>query len=192
MKKIGITGYIGSGKTTACMIFEHLGIPVYYSDKQAKEAYKQAEIQEQIVQIAGEPVYEHGVLNTSALADIIFRQPEKLALVNGIIHPYVWNHFLQWCEQQESAYVLFESAILFQTGWHSRFEDVILIRTPMEELYNRIQFRNHWTIEQISRRLQQQNISSDAVETCKYIVDNAEADLMLPQILQIYNEILSE
>ncbi|MBO4581680.1 MAG: dephospho-CoA kinase [Bacteroidales bacterium] len=191
MKKIGITGYMGSGKTTACGIFEHLGVSVYYSDIEAKAAYQDKDIQERVSEIAGAPICHHGILNTGLLADIIFRQPDKSALINGIVHPYVWNHFLQWCGQQNSAYILFESALLFQTELFARFDDIILINTPLQELYARIQYRNGWSEEEISRRLQQQNISPQAVRQCKYIVNNAENELMLPQILDIHEAILS-
>lgn len=189
MKRIGITGYIGSGKTTACQIFEHLGIPVYYSDYHAKNAYCNPHIQQQITTALHTDVFENGILNKELLAGIIFTHPEKLALVNAIIHPYIHQHFRQWCNEQHSPYLLFESAILFQSDIYQWFDDIILIHTPKEELYSRIQYRNGWSRQEIEQRLEKQCITKQAIAQCKYIVHNDENRLLIPQILQVHAQI---
>lgn len=189
MKLIGITGYIGSGKTTACQIFEHLGIPVYYSDYHAKNAYLNPHIQQQITKALHTDVFRNGILQKELLANIIFSQPEKLAMVNAIIHPYIRQHFQQWCTLQRSPYLLFESAILFQSDIHQWFDDIILVHTPKEELYNRIQYRNGWSRQEIEQRLQKQCITPQAVKLCKYVAYNDENRLLIPQILQIHAQI---
>lgn len=186
MKKIGITGRIGSGKSTICRVFEHLGIPIYYSDIQAKASYKTNFIKSQMRLIYGDKIFSSSQeIDLKKLSEIVFQCPEEMQKVNKIVHPYIEQDFLLWCKQQKAPYVLFESALIYSTELKLSFDDIIFVNTPLEELIQRVQIRNNLTIEEVKQRLVHQQISEEKIQSSKYIINNADNVLVLPQILKI-------
>ncbi len=132
--KIGITGGIGSGKTTVCKIFKLLGIPVFQADLVAKELLNtNSEIKNGLVQLFGNNIYEpNGKVNKKMLADLIFNDENLLEKVNNMVHPEVRNEFKLWLEKQNSKYVVHEAAILFESGFYEMMDFNILISAPEE------------------------------------------------------------
>lgn len=190
MKKIGITGHIGSGKTTICRVFEHLGIPIYYSDIQAKASYKTDFIKSQMHLIYGDKIFNSTQeIDLKKLSEIVFQCPSEMEKVNKIVHPYIEQDFLLWSQQQNSPYVLFESALIYSANLKISFNEIIFVNTPLEELIKRVQIRNKLTIEEVKQRLAHQQISEEKIQSSKYIINNPDNVLVLPQILKIDSQL---
>ena len=186
MKTIGITGIIGSGKTTVCHIFEHLGIPVYYSDEQAKQAYFNPQVLERVQQVFGMAVMgADGHIDKTRLADIVFADKQKLQQLNSIVHPWVKEDYLTWKQQQNAPYILFESAIIFECGFEDWFNEIIVVNTPEKEIVERVKVRSHISEMEIQRRLDNQQIIRKHISKVRFVIDNAEQTMVLPQILAI-------
>ncbi len=186
MKTIGITGIIGSGKSTVCHIFEHLGIPVYYSDGHAKQAYLNPQVLERVQQVFGTAVAgADGRLDMARLADIVFADKQKLQQLNSIVHPWVKEDFLAWKQRQNAPYILFESAIIFECGFEDWFDEIIVVNTPEKEIVERVKARSHISQAEIQRRLDNQQIIRRHIPEVRFVIDNAEQTMVLPQILAI-------
>ncbi|MBO4739769.1 MAG: dephospho-CoA kinase [Bacteroidales bacterium] len=186
MKTIGITGIIGSGKTTVCHIFEHLGIPVYYSDEQAKQAYTNPQVLARVQEVFGTAVTgADGGIDKVRLADIVFADKQKLQHLNSIVHPWVKEHYLAWKQQQSAPYILFESAIIFECGFEDWFDEIIVVNTPEQEIVERVKVRSHISQMEIKRRLDNQQIIRKHIPKVQFVIDNAEQTMVLPQILAI-------
>ena len=123
MKKIGITGNIGSGKSYVCKMFENLGIPVFYSDDETKKLYLIPSVKDLIIKRFGEEVYfEDGTLNRKLLSYHLFKNEEAMKFIESVLYPALNKHFDEWCKRQKSPYVLYESAILFEKNYLKYFD----------------------------------------------------------------------
>ncbi len=188
MKKIGITGGIGSGKTTVCDIFKLLGVPVFHADFEAKYLQNyDTGIKNQIIMLLGDQAYNgDGVLDRQMVAGIIFNNPKALAAVNQIIHPAVRQRFVKWCmEQQDVPYVLYEAAILFESGYAMDFDRTILVLADEKTRINRVIKRDHVTEEFVKQRISNQLSDSEKINRVDYLIDNNNESLLFPQILKI-------
>ncbi len=192
MKTIGITGIIGSGKTTICHVFEHLGIPVYYSDEEAKKAYNNPLVLQKVLRTFGTMVTdEAGHLDKAQIAAMVFSDKKKLQQLNDIIHPFVAEDFKRWKKKQDSPYILFESAIVFECGFEHWFDDMIVVSTPESESVERVKCRSGISEVEIKRRLDNQQIIRNNIPKVRFIIDNAENSMVLPQILTIHEMIIN-
>ncbi len=192
MYKVGITGGIGSGKTTAAKVFEELGVPVYYADDEAKKLTNtSAEIKEALVELIGEDVYIKGELNRKLLASKIFSDKVLLEKVNAIIHPAVAKHFEEWVSNQNSVYVLKEAAILFESGSYKQLDAIVLVSADEDMRIERVTQRDGSTREEVKRRMANQWSEEQKIALADYIIkNNASKELLVNQIQQVHEDII--
>lgn len=189
MKVIGITGGIGSGKTTACQIFEQLGVPVYYADVRAKELMAMdGPLKAKIIQAFGEQAYSAGRLDRAYLAKEVFGNKERLSVLNGLVHPAVSDDFDAWLEDQKDAdYVLKEAAILFESGAYQAVDFTVLIIAPEDVRIQRVVQRDGTTPEQVLQRIKNQWTQERKAKLADHIINNDGANLLTPQVLELHN-----
>ncbi len=179
-KIVGLTGGMGSGKTTVARIFEELGIPVYFADDQAKKLMQtDDELKENIIREFGNNVYISGKLNTGYLAKIVFSHPEKLKKLEAIVHPAVRKDFKKWVRLQTAPYVIVENAILHKSGMDKLTDYIIWVVADLKKRVERIKKRDEINEEEIKKRLSNQNISSKIIENSDFIIKNNENPVFL-------------
>ncbi|MEI7523168.1 MAG: dephospho-CoA kinase [Mariniphaga sp.] len=188
MRKIGITGGIGSGKTTVCEIFKLLGIPIFHADQEAK--YLQNNdliIKNQIIKLFGEDIYtSEEILDRQKLATIIFNNKQALFAINEIIHPAVRQRFQNWTEKfQAVPYSLYEAAILFESGYASDFDLNILVLANEKLRIERVINRDGTTEEIVKQRIRNQIPDNEKIKLADFIIENNADNLLIPQILKI-------
>ena len=188
-KIIGLTGGIGSGKTTLATYIESLGIPVFIADDEAKKLMQSAEVLEEIKAIFGETIFEKGQLNRQELASIVFSNPEKLSQLNGIIHPAVKKQFKVWLDQHQLApFVVYEAAILFESGSYQNCDYIITITAPLEDRITRVMQRDNSSREQVLNRINAQWTDEQRATKSNFVIENSDpqiAKLQLDEILKI-------
>ena len=185
--KVGITGGIGSGKSTICRIFKILGVPVFEADLVAKQLLlTNIEIRNELIRLFGEGVYlEDGAVNRKKLAEIIFNDDVQLAKMNALVHPAVRNEFHEWVKQQNSSYVIHEAAILFESGFYKLMDFTILVSAPEEERIWRIVKRDDISEKQVKERLAKQWTDAEKRKLADYEIKNDNENPVLPEIIQI-------
>ena len=190
--KLGITGGIGSGKTSVCRVFDVLRIPVFSADREAQGIMENDnEIIRQINSIAGKDLYKNGNLDRMDLAKIIFNDKSLLAKENSLIHPAVFNRFTKWVLLQTAPYVIMEAAILFESGAGKYVDSVATVIAPVEQRVRRVIHRNKLSREQVLDRMRNQMDDETRMKLSDYIIYNSENDMIIPTILKIHNEILT-
>jgi dephospho-CoA kinase len=191
--KIGVTGGIGSGKSTVCRVFRALGIPVFAADEEARKIMESDPLViEKINTIAGRDIYNGGALNRAELAGIIFNDRKLLERVNGVVHPAVSESFYRWQKLQQSDYVILEAAILFESGSYKNVNRIITVIAPVEERIERVERRNNLTREQILERIRNQTDDEFKVSRSDFVIDNSDNQMIIPVILQIHEKILKQ
>lgn len=190
MKVIGVTGGIGSGKTTVCKIFEVLGMPVYYADLRAKELMETDEgLRNKLINVFGAKTYLNGKLNRTYLAQQIFNSKEKLSVINGLVHPVVAEDFDVWVEtNQSSAYVLKEAAILFESGAYQDVDISVLVIAPEEIRLERVMARDGSDREDVLKRMNNQWTQERKAKMADYIIKNEGTELLIPQVLELHKQ----
>jgi len=189
--KLGVTGGIGSGKTSVCKVFTVLGIPVFSADRIAREIMDSDEnIKEKINSIAGADLYSNGCLDRMALASLIFNNNRLLEKVNSLIHPLVFDHFISWEKTQIAPYVIMEAAILFESGASKLVDKIATIVAPEEERVNRVTMRNKLSRQQVHDRMKNQMDDASRIKLSDYVIHNSENDMIIPVILGIHEDIL--
>jgi dephospho-CoA kinase len=187
---IGLTGGIGSGKTTVAKLFETLGCKVYNSDDRAKLVYYKTEIKKQVIHLLGPQAYlANGDLNKTLVSEKVFSNKELLEQLNQIIHPEVKNDFSEYCRKNSTSIIIKEAAILFETGLHKDLNYSILVCSPLELRIQRIQKRNQLSKDEIMKRISAQWSDEQKKIMANFIIDNNEIDAIIPQVLRIFNEI---
>ena len=190
--KLGITGGIGSGKTSVCRVFNVLGIPVFSADPEAQTIMNvDKKVRKAINEIAGRNIYPGGKLDRMALASLIFNDKESLKRVNDLVHPIVFDNFIRWTEQQTTPYVIMEAAILFESGASKLVDRVATIIAPVEERISRVTFRNRLTREQVMERIRNQMTDEERIKRSDYVINNSENAMIIPVILRIHEDIIT-
>jgi len=190
-KRLGVTGGIGSGKTTVCRIFRVLGVPVFVADTVARDIMEnEPEVRGAISQIAGKDLYATGVLDRRELARIIFNRPELLRMVNGAVHPAVLKRFEEWADASAFPYVIMEAAILFEAGADTLVDRVVTISAPVEERISRVMGRNDLTREEVIRRINNQLEDEEREEQSYYVINNSDNEMIIPEILKIHEDMI--
>ncbi len=190
--KLGITGGIGSGKTTVCKVFSILGIPVFSADFEAKKIMDtDKNIIKKLNSATGRDLYKSGTLDRAELARLIFNDKALLNNVNSIVHPAVFERFLNWCEEQVAPYVIMEAAILFESGASKLVDRILTVVTPMNERIERLLKGNTLTRDQIMERINNQTDDETRIKNSDYVVYNSENDLILPEVLKVHEDIMS-
>jgi len=186
MKVVGLTGGIGSGKTTIAKMFEEQGIPVYYADDEAKKLMNTSElIKQKLISAFGEDSYQNGKLNRAYLAEQVFNDKEKLKTINSIVHPEVDRHFKEWVSAQQSKIVVQENAILFESGKKDRFDVIITVTAPEEVRIRRVVKRDQTSEEQVKARIKNQMDDTEKIKNSDYTIENTDLDKSKKQVLQI-------
>lgn len=192
MKKIAVSGGIGSGKSTVCKVFEQLGFPVFYSDVEAKLLMvNNTDVIHQIIDLLGEEAYLNGELNKKFVADKIFNDVDLKERMNAIVHPAVRKAFNDWTLLQKSTFVLNEAAILFETGAYKNFDKTILITSPEELKIKRIRLRDNCSLKEAQLRIKNQWSDEQKIPLADYVIVNDEKISIIQQVLEIIAEIES-
>ena len=193
MLRIGLTGGIGSGKSTVARIFEVLGIPVYDADSASKRLMIEDEdLRNNIQNSFGLVSYLDGKLNRKYLAEVVFKDPEKLSLLNSFVHPATIKDAKQWMEKQNSPYLIKEAALIFESGSDKDLDFVIGVRSPVTLRIQRIMQRDSVSEEQVKARISNQMDEEEKLRLCKYVIVNDEQQLLIPQVLELHEKFLSE
>ena len=187
MKKIGITGGIGSGKSTVCRVFSAIGIPVFDADSEAKKIMNtDPEIHRQLINLFGPAVYlPDQTIDRKYLAGIVFKSPSLLEQLSMIVHPAVRKSFENWCLEQHSPYIIHEAAILFESGFYRMMDKSITVVTNESERIERVMKRNGVTEEQVRHRIKNQWTDEQRIELADFVIGNNDDELIIPQIVEI-------
>ncbi len=192
MLKIGLTGGIGSGKSTIARIFEVLGIPVYYADDASKRLMNEnEELRDKIKQVFGEDAYLNGDLNRRYLSEQVFNDENKLALLNSFVHPVIIKDAEQWMQKQKAPYVIKEAALIFESGSQKNLHYVIGVKAPIELRLQRAMQRDNISGEQVKARMSQQMDEEAKLRLCDFVIINDEEQLVIPQVLKLHEKFLS-
>jgi dephospho-CoA kinase len=192
MVKVGLTGGIGSGKTTVSNFLLEYGIPVYNSDSQGKKLMNtNLELINDIVKIFGESVYNNGILNTNLLSSIVFSDPEKIKQLNNLVHPKVAEDFNQWVEKNNNQPILIkEAAILIESGAYLNMDKIILVISKKSNRINRVSKRDNSDFESIEKRINFQLTDDEKIQYADYIIENnSSLDDLKNEVLRVINEI---
>lgn len=194
MLKIGITGGIGSGKTTVCRVFETLGIPVFYADTVAKSIMVVDPLLISGVKQAFGPssYFEDGTLNNKHIAGIVFSNPQELAKLNKMVHPAVFRAFDNWLETVDSSapYVLKEAALLFESESYKMCDQSILVIAPHQLKLDRVIARDSVTADQVTARMDKQFSDEQKMELADFILYNNESQSVITQVMELHKQFL--
>ena len=193
MKKIGLTGGIGSGKSTVARVFGILGIPVYHADDRARELMNQDKLLRKIImEEFGQKSYVNDQLDRNYLAGQIFGNASRIELLNNIVHPAVRRDFENWTSKLNSSYVLQEAALLVDNGAYRLFDKLITVSAPRDLRIQRVEKRDPTrSREQINQIIERQVTEQARQDAAHYIINNDEKDLLIPQILDIHQRIMT-
>jgi dephospho-CoA kinase len=189
--KIGLTGGIGSGKSTVASIFEVLGIPVYYADDAAKKLMNEDErLIAAIKELFGEISYVNGILNRTFISSEVFSNPDKLEKLNTLVHPAAIADAEKWMKKQITPYSIKEAAILFESHSHVHLDYIIGVSSPIEMRIERVMQRDKISRAQVIARMNQQMNEEEKMSRCNFVVYNDETQLLIPQVLAIHEKLL--
>lgn len=196
MLRIGVTGGIGSGKSTVCTIFSKFDVPVYEADARAKDLMNEdEELRRQITDLFGDEAYtEHGRLNRPFIAEVIFNSSLKATELEEIVHPRVAEDFESWAsakEEQGFPYVLKEAALLYEAGSHKLLDAVIVVSAPTEIKIQRVLDRDpHRSRDQVVKIMQKQRPDHQKEQLADFVITNNRRLMLIPQIKDIHTELL--
>lgn len=187
---VGLTGGIGSGKTTVARLLETMGCVLYNSDDRAKELYFDAEVKAAVIVLLGAEAYsENGELNKAHISGKVFSDKALLQQLNGIIHPAVKKDFENFTKRFPQRIIIKESAILFETGIYKDLEATILVTAPLHEKTRRVMARNHITQEEVEKRMQAQWTDEQKIPLADYVISNADHEALIPQATTILTKL---
>jgi len=190
MIKVGITGGIGSGKTTVAKIFEVLGIPVYYADGAAKLLMNEdVELKKKLQQEFGQDIYTNGILERATLAGMVFNNPEKLKKLNNIVHPATIADAYKWMRLQSSPYAIKEAALVFESGAQKDLDYVIGVYAPTAMRIRRVMARDKITKEAVEARMNKQINETVKMRLCDFVITNDEQQLLILQVLAVHDKL---
>ena len=197
MLKVGITGGIGSGKTTVCKMFETQGVPVYYADDSAKYLMQHEHfLIDLIKKNFGEEVYVNGTLDRKLLAAKVFNDKAKLDLLNSLVHPAVYRDTERWVEEQKEkkvAYILKEAALLVETGSYKALDKLIVVTAPIETRIERVSERDDADAADVLARVKNQLPEAEKLKLADYVITNdGTLDELEQQVLKIHEKMIEE
>jgi dephospho-CoA kinase len=192
MLRVGLTGGIGSGKSTVARIFEVLGVPVYYADDAARYIMNtDEELKKNIIDNFGEESYINDQLNRPYIASLVFNDKEKLELLNSLTHPATIRDANKWMQQQTSPYTIKEAALIFESGSAEHLDYVIGVYTPLSLRIKRIIDRDHISVDEVKQRMSRQIDEEIKMRLCDTVITNDEQQLVTTQVLQLHEQLLT-
>lgn len=191
MLRIGLTGGLGSGKTTVAAIFKVLNVPVYYADEASKRLLTENEqIKEAVIKEFGTESYIAGKPDRQYLADIVFNNEEKRKLLNSILHPATISDANQWMQKQTAPYVIKEAALIFESGSDQLLDYVIGVKAPLSLRLQRVIQRDASNEKDVMARMNSQMNEEEKLGQCDFIIDNDEQHMVIPQVLSLHHQFL--
>lgn len=188
---VGLTGGIGSGKTTVAKQFEFLGIPVYIADEEAKKLMNRSKIiKRKLIALFGNEAYINNQLNRPFIAGIIFKDKGALQKMNAIIHPRVAKHFTKWLLKQKAPYVIKEAAILFENGGYKFCDYIITVIAPKQLRLSRLLKRDNTTEDKIEAIIKNQWTDEQKVKLSQFVINNTELESTKEQVVKVHNQLL--
>ncbi|HKC35026.1 MAG TPA: dephospho-CoA kinase [Chitinophagaceae bacterium] len=189
--KVGLTGGIGSGKSTAAQIFEVLGIPVYYADIAAKRLMNEdEELRTGITKIFGKEAYINETLNRKYISSIVFSDAAKLKILNALVHPVTKKDGETWMHQQTTPYAIHEAALIFEANVSDRLDYVIGVSSPIELRISRAMERDKVNREEVLKRMHQQLDEDVKMSKCDFVLINDEQQQLIPQVLALHEKLI--
>ncbi|WP_443939699.1 dephospho-CoA kinase [Pedobacter sp. MW01-1-1] len=196
MYKVGITGGIGSGKTTVCKVFEVLGIPIFYADTVAKEIMvTDAQLIEDVkIAFGKESYFDDGKLNNKHIASIVFSNKAELAKLNAFVHPAVFRAYDAWEKAIDPTipYTLKEAAVLFESGSYKLCDTTILVTAPLELKVSRVMQRDQVSAEQVKARMDKQMSDEDKVKMAEHFIMNDEQHSIIEQVMALHRQFVTQ
>lgn len=190
--KVGLTGGIGSGKSTVAQIFEVLGIPVYYADIEAKKIMNEdKELISAITNIFGKQAYVNNILDRKYISSIVFSDPGKLQQLNALVHPVTKRDGEMWMQEQTSPYAIHEAALIFEAKVSDRLDLVIGVSSPIGLRIKRAMERDKVSHEEILKRMDQQIDEEVKMSKCNFVLINDEQQLLIPQVLELHRKLVA-
>ena len=191
MKKVAITGIIGSGKSTAASLFKKLGIPVFVADESAKNLMQNDNnVITKLVNYFGDIAFLNGKLNKSYISERIFNNSSDLKFVNSLVHPIVNDRFQSWCNVQESSYIIYESALVFENESEGIFDKIICVKTPINIIHQRINVREDYNFEKINKIIENQMSQDEKCKKSSYCILNDSVENLNRNILDIHSKLV--
>lgn len=188
---VGLTGGIGSGKTTISKCFESFGIPVYIADDEAKCLMKRSKvIKRKLVRLFGENTYKDGELNRPFLASKIFKDKTLLSKMNAIVHPKVASHFKRWLKKQDAPYVIKEAAIIFENNLEDQYDYIITVIADEELRIQRVMNRDHAPKEKVRSIIENQLSDAEKVKKSDFVIKNNDLNFAKKEAYKIHHQIL--
>jgi dephospho-CoA kinase len=192
MLRVGITGGIGSGKSTVCRIFEALAIPVFYADDVARTLQaSDNSVIAAIKKVFGDDIYSAAGLDRKRLAAIVFGDPKALKILNDIVHPAVKKRFEEWVSIQRSPFVLREAAVLIESGNYHDLDAIIAVEAPEAVRMKRVMKRDGLSEPEVRERMQRQLRDEERRQHAQFVINNSGKELLLPQVLHMYQTLIS-
>jgi dephospho-CoA kinase len=189
--RVGLTGGIGSGKTTVAKIFELLGIPVYYADDAAKKIMNEDyELKAAIQKQFGAEAYKNGELNRAYLSTKVFNDAFQLEILNSLVHPATIRDAARWMEGQKSSYTIKEAALIFESGSAEYLDYVIGVYAPAQLRIERTMERNHVGLDDVTQRMNKQLDEDMKMKLCDFVIYNDEKRLLIPQVIELHQKLL--
>jgi dephospho-CoA kinase len=193
MLKVGITGGIGSGKSTVSRVFETWGIPVYYADQAALRLVETDDaLKANIIDLFGEGAYKDGIYQRQYIASIIFNSPEKRNQLNALIHPATIRDAERWMIQQSTPYAIKEAALIFESGSERQLDFIIGVTAPLETRVNRVMLRDGASRDAVLARIHAQMDEDEKMSKCDAVLLNEGNALLLPQIENLHQAFLQK
>ncbi|MEM0933178.1 MAG: dephospho-CoA kinase [Bacteroidota bacterium] len=191
MMIVGLTGGIGSGKSTVAKMFRDLSIPVYDSDKEAKALMNSSErLKKALIGLLGVSAYREGALDRSFVARQVFGNDQLLQKLNKIVHPAVREHFLRWAKEQQSRYVIQESALIFENGMEDFYDNIILVTAPIELRVDRVIKRDNSEKSAILKRIKHQMDDQVKKDKAHFLIENIHLETTRDQVSRIHTQLL--
>jgi dephospho-CoA kinase len=190
MIKLGLTGGIGSGKSTVAKVFQEMGIPVYYADDEAKKFLAYEEVKKRLQVLFGAQVVNAlGAIDKPVLASIVFTDEKELAKLNALIHPLLENDFQEWVLKQNTSFIVKEAAILFEAGFDKSVDKILTISAPIDQRIDRVIKRDGVSRQHVLDRISKQWSDQQREAKSDFVIRNANEDMILAKILDIYSQL---
>ena len=188
---VGLTGGIGSGKTTVANFFKELGIPVYIADTEAKALMNRSKvIKRKLIALFGENAYQDGKLNREYLSQQIFNNKDLLQKMNAIVHPKVASHFKRWVKKQDAPYVISEAAILFENGSYKKYDYIITVTAPEHVRLKRVMSRDNSSEKKVKSVMDNQWKDAEKIKLSDFVIQNINLEEAKAQVQQIHKKLL--